>query len=143
MRPRIPRDQPIRIGALGCADVLQESLIEPLADLPGFRFEAIASRSAERARAYAEKHGVPRHYGWYDALLADPDVDLVYVPLPNGLHCEWTLRALAAGKSVLCQKPLAANAEQARRMVDAARRARLPLIEAWHYRYHPVARRIH
>jgi len=142
VRPPIARDQPIRIGVLGCADVLKESLLDPLPGMPGFRFTAIASRSAERARAFAEKHGVPRHFGSYDALLADPGVDLVYVPLPNGLHCEWTLRALAAGRPVLCQKPLAANADQARRMVEAAQRTGLPLIEAWHYRYHPVARRI-
>lgn len=142
MKSLLPPDRPIRIGSLGCADVLKESLIDVLPAIPEFTLTAIASRSAERARDYAARFAIPHHYGSYDALLADPKVDLVYVPLPNSLHCEWTIRALEAGKPVLCQKPLAANAAEGLRMAEAARKAGLPLIEAWHYRYHPVARRI-
>ena len=69
---------------------------------------------------FAQKHGIPRVHADYDALLADPDVDAVYNPLPNGLHCEWSIRALEAGKHVLCEKPLASNAEEAQRMARAA-----------------------
>jgi predicted dehydrogenase len=78
----------------------------------------------------------------YDALLADPDVDAVYNPLPNGLHCEWTIRALEAGKHVLCEKPLASNAEEAQRMARAAEQTGRVLVEAFHWRYHPLAGRM-
>lgn len=142
MKPLLPSDRPIRVGSLGCADVLKESFLDVRDAIPEFALVAIASRSEARAREYAERHAIPRHYGSYAALLADPEVDLVYVPLPNSLHCEWTIRALEAGKPVLCQKPLAANAAEGLRMAEAARKTGLPLIEAWHYRYHPVARRI-
>jgi predicted dehydrogenase len=74
--------------------------------------------------------------------LADPDIDAVYNPLPNGLHCEWTLRALEAGKHVLCEKPMASNQEEAQRMADAAQRHGLVLAEAFHWRYHPLAQRL-
>jgi predicted dehydrogenase len=103
---------------------------------------AIAARDRERAEKFAAKHGIPRVHASYDALLDDPDVDAVYNPLPNGLHCEWTLRALDAGKHVLCEKPLAANAAEAARMQQAAEKAGLVLAEAFHWRYHPLATRM-
>lgn len=82
---------------------------------------------------------MPRAYGDYEALLADRDIDAIYSSLPNSLHAEWTIRALQAGKAVLSEKPLAANAEQAAQMVQAARAAGRPLVEVFHYRHHPLA----
>ena len=130
---------PVRVGILGCAQIVEAVLIDPARVTPEIALVAVASRDAGRAAAYAAEHGIPRSYGDYQALLDDPQVEVVYNPLPNSLHAEWTIRALEAGKAVLCEKPLASNAEEARRMVEAADTAGLPLIEAFHYRYHPVA----
>ena len=98
---------------------------------------AIASRDLARAREIAAKFQIPRAHGSYEALLADPDVDAVYNPLPNTLHPEWTIRAARAGKHVLCEKPLAIDARQAQAMVDACRAAGVLLQEAFMYRFHP------
>jgi len=98
---------------------------------------AIASRDLARAREIAAKFQIPRAHGSYEALLADPDVDAVYNPLPNTLHPEWTIRAARAGKHVLCEKPLAIDARQAQTMVDAGRAAGVLLQEAFMYRFHP------
>ncbi|TFG94091.1 MAG: Gfo/Idh/MocA family oxidoreductase, partial [Myxococcales bacterium] len=84
----------------------------------------------------------PRVFDSYDELLACPEIDAVYNPLPNGLHCEWTIRALEAGKHVLCEKPMASNASEAERMAEAARKAGRVLVEAFHWRYHPLAERM-
>lgn len=133
-------DAPVRIGILGCANIVQAVLIDPAKVVPQIALVAVASRNATRAAAYAAEHGITRSHGDYQALLDDPDVQVVYNPLPNSLHAEWTIRALEAGKAVLCEKPLANNAAEARRMADAAAATGQPLIEAFHYRYHPVAR---
>jgi len=98
---------------------------------------AVASRDEARAGAYAREHGIERSYGSYDALLADPDVDAVYVSLPNGLHVEWTLRALEAGKHVLCEKPLARRAADVERAFEVAEAAGLVLSEGFMWRHHP------
>src|SRR5256712_1599115 len=98
---------------------------------------AIASRELARAREVAAKFQIPRAHGSYEALLADPDVDAVYNPLPNTLHPEWTIRAARAGKHVLCEKPLAIDARRAQTMVDACRAAGVLLQEAFMYRFHP------
>ena len=84
---------------------------------------AVASRDADRAEAYAVEHGIPRSHGSYEALVGDPEVDAVYISLPNSLHVEWSVRALAAGKHVLCEKPLTRSAEHAAEAFDAAERA--------------------
>ncbi|MBU1374858.1 MAG: Gfo/Idh/MocA family oxidoreductase [Alphaproteobacteria bacterium] len=131
---------PVRIGILGCAHIVKAVLIDPATVVPEIALVAVASRDADRAAAYAADHGMARSYGDYQALLDDPEVEVVYNPLPNSLHAEWTVRALQAGKAVFCEKPLANNAAEARRMVEAADAAGLPLIEAFHYRHHPVAR---
>jgi predicted dehydrogenase len=99
----------------------------------------VAARDEARARKFAAKHGISHVHRSYDALLADPDIDAIYNPLPNGLHCEWTVRALEAGKHVLCEKPMASNAEEAERMADVARREGRVLAEAFHWRYHPLS----
>jgi xylose dehydrogenase (NAD/NADP) len=104
------------------------------------RLVAIASRDPERARNLARKHGVPTVATEYAGVLSDRDVDAVYIPLTNDVHREWTLRALAAGKHVLCEKPLAMNAAEAEEMAAAARVAGLCLMEAFMYRFHPRTR---
>jgi predicted dehydrogenase len=103
---------------------------------------ALAARDAKRARAFAAKHGVPVVRDSYDALLADPDVDAIYNPLPNGLHGLWTIKALEAGKHVLCEKPFTANTGEAERVAAAADRSGLVVMEAFHWRYHPLAARM-
>ncbi|HZG88155.1 Gfo/Idh/MocA family oxidoreductase [Paenibacillus sp.] len=124
-------------GVLGCAAIAEQHVIRAIGQSANGRVLAVASRDAERARAAAERHGVPRHYGSYEALLRDPDVDAVYIPLPNHLHCEWTIRAAFAGKHVLCEKPFAMNADEAARMAQACRDANVTLAEAFMYRHHP------
>jgi len=135
--------EPVRWGVLGCARVFERRMV------PGFRgaaeaasLVAVASRAEEKARACADRHGIPRAFGSYDALLADPDVEAVYIPLPNDQHREWTLRALTAGKHVLCDKPGALSYADARAMAGAARAAGLRLMEGFMYRHHPQHARI-
>lgn len=99
---------------------------------------AIASRDVGRAEAAAERLSIPRAHGSYEALLADPEVDAVYVPLPNHLHADWTVAAAGAGKHVLCEKPLATTAAEAERMIEACRAAGVLLMEAFMYRLHPT-----
>ena len=130
--------RPLRIGILGAARIAPTALIRPARQVPDVCIEAVAARDSVRARKFANKHRIPRVHESYDALLADPDIDAIYNPLPNGLHCEWTLRALEAGKHVLCEKPMASNAEEAERMADAAERHGRVLAEALHWRYHPL-----
>jgi predicted dehydrogenase len=103
---------------------------------------AVAARDADRARAFAAKHGIPVVHDSYEALLADPDVDAVYNPLPNGLHALWTIKALEAGKHVLCEKPFTANAAEAEEVAAVAERTGLVVMEAFHWRYHPLAARM-
>jgi D-xylose 1-dehydrogenase (NADP+, D-xylono-1,5-lactone-forming) len=98
---------------------------------------ALASRDGARAEAYAHEYGIPREYGSYEELLADPEIDAVYNPLPNSLHVEWSLRALESGKHVLCEKPLSRHPEEVERAFDAADRAGLVLMEAFMYRHNP------
>lgn len=132
-------DRRLRIGVLGCARIARAALLDVRPFAPRIEVLAVASRDAARSAAFARAHDVPRAYGDYQALLDDPDVEAVYNPLPNSLHAEWTIRALEAGKAVLCEKPMASNADEARRMADAARAAGRPLVEAFHYRHHPLA----
>jgi predicted dehydrogenase len=135
-------DRPaLRIGILGAARIAPMALIRPAAQVEGVRVEAVAARDVGRAKKFAAKHGIPKVHASYRDLLADPDVDAVYNPLPNGLHCEWTIRALEAGKDVLCEKPMASNAEEAEQMADAAKRTGRVLAEAFHWRYHPLSLR--
>jgi xylose dehydrogenase (NAD/NADP) len=103
---------------------------------------AIGSRSRKRAQAQAAQYGIERVHGSYEELLADPDVEAVYIPLPNALHVEWSVRALEAGKHVLCEKPMSRHPEEVERAFDAAERAGLVLAEAFMWRHHPQARRL-
>ncbi|MFC5407013.1 Gfo/Idh/MocA family protein [Cohnella soli] len=106
------------------------------------RVVAIASRTLEKARAAADKFAIPTAYGSYEQLLTDESIDAVYIPLPNHLHREWTIRAAEAGKHVLCEKPLALNAQEAQEMVDACAKAGVHLAEAFMYRHQPRWERI-
>ena len=133
----------LRIGILGAARIAPAAVVKPARAVDGVRVTTIAARDPERAKKFAAKHGVDRVHDTYDALVADPDVDAVYVPLPNGLHADWTTRALEAGKHVLCEKPFTANAHEAedvKAVADA--HPELVVMEAFHYRYHPVAQRM-
>src|SRR5438874_2619291 len=103
---------------------------------------AVASRDAARAEAYAREHGIERAHGSYEALLEDPDVEAVYVSLPNSLHVPWSIRALEAGKHVLCEKPLDRRPREVERVFDAAERAGRILMEAFMYRHHPQTKRL-
>ena len=103
---------------------------------------AVASRSAASAQAFAQLHGIPRAHGSYEALLADPDVQAVYIPLPNGMHVDWAVRALEAGKHVLCEKPLDRRVERVEHAFDVAERAGLVLSEAFMWRHSPQTRRL-
>ena len=132
----------LRIGMLGAARIAPMALIRPARQVPEAELTAVAARDEARARKFAARHGIPRVHAGYDALLEDPQIDAVYNPLPNGLHCEWTIRALEAGKHVLCEKPLASNADEAVRMAEAAKKAGRVLGEAFHWRYHPLAARM-
>src|SRR5690349_18288929 len=135
----------LRIGTLGSSRISQPALIEPAASVPEVIVAAAAARDLPRAEAYALRHGLEKAYGSYEELLADPDIDAVYNPLPNSLHGPWTLRAIAAGKHVLCEKPFASNADEAAQVAQAAQAASasgLVVMEAMHYRYHPLIQRL-
>jgi predicted dehydrogenase len=133
---------PLRIGVLGAARIAPMALVRPARRLPGVEVTAVAARDRDKARRFARKHGIPRVHERYEDVLADPELDAVYVPLPNGLHAEWTIRALEAGKHVLCEKPFTANAAEAERVADVARKSDRVLMEAFHWRYHPLAERM-
>ncbi len=134
--------RPLHIGILGAARIAPMALIRPARQVPAAAITAVAARDRSKAEAFARKHGIGRVHDSYDALLADRDIDAIYNPLPNGLHCAWTIRALEAGKHVLCEKPIASNAAEAEQMAQAAARTGLVLMEAFHYRYHPLAARM-
>jgi predicted dehydrogenase len=131
----------LRIGVLGAARIAPAALINPAKSAPDVEVVAVAARDSACANAFAAKHGIAAVYDGYDKLLADPDVDAVYNPLPNGLHGRWTLAALDAGKHVLCEKPFTANAEEARVVAERAETSGLVVMEAFHYRYHPLFQR--
>jgi predicted dehydrogenase len=140
--PRVLGVAALRIGILGAARIAPAALIKPARSVPGVRIAAVAARDGKRAAAFAARHGIERAYGDYATLIADPALDAVYVPLPNGLHARWTLAAIAAGKHVLCEKPMTANAAEAERVADAAQAAGVVVMEAFHYRYHPLTARV-
>lgn len=126
----------VRWGMLSTAGIGRVAAAA-LADVPGAEFVAVAGRDADRAAAYAAELGIPRSYGNYAALLADPDIDAVYLPLPIALHTEWTITALQAGKHVLCEKPFAMTAADAAACFDAAELAGRHCIEGLMWRLHP------
>lgn len=118
------------------------ALVRPARAVEEAELVAVAARDRARAEKFAAKHGVPRVHASYDELLADADIDAVYNPLPNSLHAEWTVKALEAGKHVLCEKPFTSNADEARDVAAVAERTGQVLVEAFHWRYHPLATRV-
>jgi predicted dehydrogenase len=129
--------EPLTWGILGTGNIARQ-FAEGVKGAARSRIVAVASRDAERAAAFAKSYGAAAAYGNYEALLKDSGVSAVYVALPNNLHHEWTIRALKAGKHVLCEKPLAMNTAEAEEMFDASRRAGRLLVEAFMYRSHPL-----
>jgi predicted dehydrogenase len=132
----------LRIGVLGAARIAPAALIRPARHVHGVKVVAVAARDPERARAFAGKHHIDRTLGTYAELVTDPDIDAVYNPLPNGLHGRWTRAAIAAGKHVLCEKPFTADADEARAVARDAAGTGLVVMEAFHYRYHPLSARL-
>lgn len=133
----------LRIGTLGAARIAPAAIIRPARAVGEAELTAVAARDPARAEAFARKHQIAKVHRSYDELLADPDIDAVYNPLPNGLHAEWTIKALQAGKHVLCEKPFTSNAAEAEQVAAVAEGTGLVLMEAFHYRYHPLAQRLH
>jgi predicted dehydrogenase len=136
----------VRFGVLGAARITPHALIRPASVSPRASVDVIAARDRARAESFAERRRIPRVVDTYDEVCTHPLVDAVYIPLPNSLHAEWTLRALEAGKHVLCEKPFTSNAHEAQQVAAAAERASaeagLVVMEAFHYRYHPLAHRM-
>jgi len=128
----------LKIGTLGAADITPRALIYPAADEPGVGVYAIAARDRDRAASFATHHRIAHVLDDYEAVVSHPRVDAVYNPLHIPAHHPWTLRALAQGKHVLCEKSLACNAQEAQSMAEAADAAQRVLMDAFHYRYHPL-----
>jgi D-xylose 1-dehydrogenase (NADP+, D-xylono-1,5-lactone-forming) len=131
----------VRLGILSTARI-NRLVLAGARDAEGVDVAAVASRDRARAEAYAREHAIPRAYGSYEELLADPDLDAVYISLPNSLHVEWSIRALEAGKHVLCEKPLTRLPQAAEQAFDAAERAGRILTEAFMYRHNPQTARL-
>ncbi len=124
-------------GVIGPGFVATRAVIPALQRIPQARVLAVASQHRERGRAVAQQFGIERTYDTYQHLLNDPDIDAVYIALPNHLHCEWTLQAARAGKHVLCEKPLATTVQECQEMIAACQEAGVYLMEAVMYRFHP------
>ncbi|HYB81277.1 MAG TPA: Gfo/Idh/MocA family oxidoreductase [Mycobacterium sp.] len=132
----------VRIGILGAARIAPLALINPAKENPEVVVAAVAARDVSRGQAFAAKHDIARVHESYQALIADPDIDAVYNPLPNSLHGRWTRAALSVGKHVLCEKPFTANAAEAREIAELAANSDRVVMEAFHYRYHPLTLRV-
>ncbi|MBC15751.1 putative enzyme [Pseudodesulfovibrio profundus] len=128
----------IRFGILSTAKIARTKVIPALQQGEYTTVDAICSRNEESARAAADELSIPKSYGSYEAMLNDPDIDAVYVPLPNHLHVKWSINAMAAGKHVLCEKPIGLDTEDANKLIDATSRyPHLKVMEGFMYRFHP------
>jgi predicted dehydrogenase len=127
----------LRFGVLGAARIATAKVIPAMQTCGHCEIAAIASRDASRARTAAGELGIPRHYGSYEALLADPEIDAIYNPLPNNLHVPWSIRAAEAGKHVLCEKPIAMSVAETRQLIEARDRTGVVMAEAFMVRVHP------
>jgi predicted dehydrogenase len=130
---------PLRIGILGCANIAKQ-FARDVADSPLVSVQAVASRDITKSQAFAQANGIARAHGSYEALLADTNLDAIYIPLPNSLHAEWAIRAMQAGKHVLCEKPLALSLAEVTRMFDVARQHGVMLLESYPYWFQPQTR---
>lgn len=131
----------IRWGLLSTARI-NDALIEPIRQAARSELVAVASRNLDRATAYAKEKGIPKAHGSYEDLLADPNIDVIYNPLPNSLHCEWTVKAAQAGKHVLCEKPLVTTLAELDQVEAAATANNVTVFEAFMYLHHPQTRRV-
>ncbi len=134
--------RPLRFGVLGAARIAESAIVAP-ARLTGTPLVLVAARDRDRARQFADTHGIERVADSYEAVLEDPEVDAIYNPLPNGLHAPWNLAAVRAGKHVLSEKPFAGNANEAAEVRDAAKDTGVKVGEAFHNAYHPLMDRLH
>ncbi|KAL6827050.1 hypothetical protein J3E69DRAFT_332838 [Trichoderma sp. SZMC 28015] len=134
----------IKLGVLSAAGINFPALFDPVQTHPGVVITAIAARSKAKAEAQVAKYklGAVKVYDSYEEVLKDPEIDAVYVPLPNGLHHKWALNALRAGKHVLIEKPIASNAAEAKEIQDCANETGKIALEAYHWRFHPAAHRV-
>lgn len=132
----------VRIGILGAARIAPQAVIDPAREVEEALVVSVAARDPKRGKNFAAEHQIERVLDDYEGLVKDPGIDAVYNALPNGLHMRWTLAALEAGKHVLCEKPLTANCAEAETLAAAAQSSGLVLMEAFHYRYHPLMKRM-
>jgi len=132
---------PVRWGIIGTANIARK-IIRGIGQSRSSMVNAVASRDWSRAVEFAKEQGIPQPFGSYESLLNSHEIDAVYNPLPNSMHAEWTIRAMEAGKPVLCEKPFAATAAEAREMVEVSKRTGMLLAEAFMNRYHPVYDRV-
>lgn len=132
------------MGVLGAARIAPYALLKHAHELDALDVVAVAEEyhSAEHLHRYAKKHRIPNTYRSLDELLGNPEIDAVYIPLPIGMHADWCIKAIEAGKHVLCEKPFAANASEAERVLRSAASTNLVVAEAMHYRYHPLVDRV-
>src|SRR5215212_10765977 len=139
---RVASENKVRWGVLGVARIATQKVIPGMQRGTWTQVDAIASRDAAKARAAAAAASIPKAYGSYEALLADPAIEAIYIPLPNNMHVEWSIRAFEAGKHVLCEKPFSRDAGDVERAFDAAERAGRILSEAFMYRHNPQTARL-
>src|SRR5947208_15742634 len=132
----------LRWGILSTADIARKKVVPGMRGGSRSEVVAIASRDAATARRVAGELGIPVAHGSYEALLADPDVDAVYIPLPNHLHAEWTLKVAERGKHVLCEKPLCPTADEARQLVNACKAKGVRLMDGFMWPHHPRTQQI-
>ena len=132
----------VKWGVLGTAGIAKGCTIPGMVEAENCELYAIAGRSPEKVKAYQDEFGFEKAYGSYEELLADPQVEAVYIPLPNTLHCEWTRKAIDAGKHVLCEKPLAPSAEKAAELIAAANEKGVFLMEAFAYLHSPLTKAV-
>ncbi len=128
----------LKIGVLGAARITPKAVIDPARVLSTVEVAACAARDRMKAEAFVTRHAIPVVHSTYDALVSDPGIDLVYNPLPGNLHAEWSIKALEAGKHVLCEKPFAMNSDEAAAVLEAAKANKKRVVEAFHYRFHPA-----
>jgi len=129
----------LRIGVLGCANIAKQ-FARDVAQTSSVSIQAVASRDLAKARDFAQTFGLDRYHGGYEALLADAALDAIYIPLPNSMHADWAVRAMQAGKHVLCEKPLALNLAEVTRMFEVAEKHKVMLLEAYPYWFQPQTR---
>ena len=133
--------QKIKWGILGTAQIAKTAIIPAIKALDNCEIIAIASRSLDKAKTFASEFDIPKAYGSYKELLADPEIDAIYNPLPISMHLEWSLKCATAGKPVLCEKPLALNRKEVEEMIRVFSRKKILLGEALMYRYHPLTKK--